>query len=127
MPAVKALDFNEEIREKLLLMSTIAGIVIAQAGTSLPHACGYMPTYERGIPHGRANAIFTTLFLTFLALTALKASMTSLSLCWSQERSLRRLMLRDIQTCLCQLPESLRFIRIRLHAGRFMKCIKRAC
>ncbi len=63
MPAVKALDFNEEIREKLLLMSTIAGIVIAPAGTSLPHACGYMPTYERGIPHGRANAIFTRAYL----------------------------------------------------------------
>ena len=63
IPAIKALDFNLEIREKLLLMSTIAGIVIAQAGTSLPHACGYMPTYEKHIPHGRANAIFTRAYL----------------------------------------------------------------
>ena len=63
IPAIKSLDFTEEIREKLLLMSTIAGIVIAQAGTSLPHACGYMPTYEKHIPHGRANAIFTRAYL----------------------------------------------------------------
>ncbi|MDD5945521.1 MAG: iron-containing alcohol dehydrogenase family protein [Clostridia bacterium] len=63
MPAIKAHDFTPEIREKLLLMSTIAGIVIAQAGTSLPHACGYMPTYEKGIAHGRANAIFTRAYL----------------------------------------------------------------
>ena len=63
IPAIKALDFNYEIREKLILMSTMAGMVIAQAGTSLPHACGYMPTYEKGIPHGRANAIFTIAYL----------------------------------------------------------------
>lgn len=63
IPAIKELKFTEEVREKLLLMSTIAGIVIAQAGTSLPHACGYMPTYEKGIPHGRANAIFTRAYL----------------------------------------------------------------
>lgn len=63
IPAIKNLKFDIEIREKLLLMSTIAGIVIAQAGTSLPHACGYMPTYEKGIPHGRANAIFTRAYL----------------------------------------------------------------
>lgn len=63
IPAIKSLDFNVEIREKLLLMSTIAGIVIAQGGTSLPHACGYMPTYEKHIPHGRANAIFTRAYL----------------------------------------------------------------
>lgn len=63
IPEIKTLDFTEEIREKLLLMSTIAGIVIAQAGTSLPHACGYMPTYEKHIPHGRANAIFTRAYL----------------------------------------------------------------
>jgi len=63
IPAIKALDFSEEVREKLLLMSTIAGIVIAQGGTSLPHACGYMPTYEKHIPHGRANAIFTRAYL----------------------------------------------------------------
>ena len=63
IPAIKALKFDFETREKLMLMSTIAGMVIAQAGTSLPHAAGYMPTYERKIPHGRANAIFTRAYL----------------------------------------------------------------
>ena len=63
IPAIRELKFTPEIREKLILMSTIAGIVIAQAGTSLPHACGYMPTYEKHIPHGRANAIFTRAYL----------------------------------------------------------------
>lgn len=63
IPALKEKSYNADIREKLMLVSTIAGFVIAQAGTSLPHAMGYYLTYEKGVPHGRANGILTKAYL----------------------------------------------------------------
>lgn len=56
-------SFNSETREKLLIASTVAGMVITQAQTSLPHAMGYYLTYFKNIPHGRANAIFMKAYL----------------------------------------------------------------
>ncbi len=50
-------DCSLEVREKLLLASTMAGMVISQTGTSLPHGMGYPLTYEKGVPHGTANGI----------------------------------------------------------------------
>lgn len=50
-------DCSLEVREKLLLASTLAGMVISQTGTSLPHGMGYPLTYEKGVPHGTANGI----------------------------------------------------------------------
>lgn len=61
--ALKARKYDSEIREKLMLASTIGGMAIAQAGTSLPHALGYYLTYEKQIPHGRANGIVTQAYL----------------------------------------------------------------
>ncbi|GAA0180739.1 iron-containing alcohol dehydrogenase family protein [Clostridium sediminicola] len=49
--------YSFEIREKLLLMSTLGGLVIAQCGTSLPHGMGYHLTYFHGVPHGKANGL----------------------------------------------------------------------
>lgn len=46
-----------EHREKLLLASTIAGMVISQTGTGLPHGMGYPLTYYKKLPHGTANGI----------------------------------------------------------------------
>lgn len=63
IPSLKSRTYSPEIREKLLLASTIAGMVIAQAGTSLPHAMGYFLTYEKGIPHGRSNGILVKAYL----------------------------------------------------------------
>lgn len=63
IPALKKREYSLEIREQLMLASTIAGIVIAQAGTSLPHAMGYYLTYEKNIPHGRANGLLTKAYL----------------------------------------------------------------
>lgn len=63
IPSLKEKVYSFEIREKLMLASTIAGIVIAQAGTSLPHAMGYYLTYEKKVPHGRANGILTKAYL----------------------------------------------------------------
>lgn len=49
--------FTYEVREKLMLASTIAGMAIAQTGTSLPHGMGYYLTYYKGVPHGYANGV----------------------------------------------------------------------
>ena len=38
-----------------MMASTIAGMVIAQTGTSLPHGMGYALSYFKGLPHGLAN------------------------------------------------------------------------
>lgn len=61
--ALKHRDFQYEIREKLLIASTLAGMVIAQTGTSLPHGMGYALTYFNGIPHGRANGLLLKEYL----------------------------------------------------------------
>ncbi|MBM7559379.1 iron-containing alcohol dehydrogenase family protein [Marinitoga litoralis] len=49
---------NLEYREKLAIASSLAGIVIAQTGTILPHSLGYRITIHKGIRHGQATAIF---------------------------------------------------------------------
>ncbi|MEG0295517.1 MAG: iron-containing alcohol dehydrogenase family protein [Clostridium sp.] len=46
-----------EEREKLMMASTLGGIVIAQTGTSIPHGMGYALTYFKGLPHGIANGV----------------------------------------------------------------------
>lgn len=55
--------FAKEIREKLIIASTLAGMVIAQSGTSLPHGMGYPLTYYHNIAHGKANGILLKSFL----------------------------------------------------------------
>ncbi|MCB2292112.1 iron-containing alcohol dehydrogenase [Clostridium algoriphilum] len=62
---IREKDFNCLVREKLMLASTIAGMVIAQSGTSLPHRMGYALTYFHNIPHGKANGIFLKSYLEF--------------------------------------------------------------
>ncbi|MGV8980335.1 iron-containing alcohol dehydrogenase family protein [Clostridium sp.] len=62
---IKEKDFTYAVREKLMVASTIAGMVIAQAGTSLPHAMGYSLTYFHNIPHGKANGVLLKSYLEF--------------------------------------------------------------
>ncbi|SHE36645.1 alcohol dehydrogenase [Marinitoga hydrogenitolerans DSM 16785] len=52
---------NIEFREKLAIASTLAGMVIAQTGTILPHAMGYRITIHKKIRHGQATALFLPL------------------------------------------------------------------
>ncbi|WP_129409076.1 iron-containing alcohol dehydrogenase family protein [Marinitoga lauensis] len=52
---------NIEYREKLAIASTLAGMVIAQTGTILPHSLGYRITIHKGIRHGQATAMFLPL------------------------------------------------------------------
>ena len=50
-------------RAFLMRSSVLAGMSIAQSGTSLPHALSYTLTYDIGIPHGRAVGYFLPGFL----------------------------------------------------------------
>lgn len=54
------------MRETLLYASTLAGMVIAQTGTTAVHAMGYSLTYFKGIDHGVANGILLGRYLRFL-------------------------------------------------------------
>jgi alcohol dehydrogenase class IV len=57
-------DFNT--REQLLYASLLAGIVIAQTGTTALHAMGYSLTYFKKIEHGRANGLLIADYLQYL-------------------------------------------------------------
>lgn len=61
--SIKNRVFDFDVREKLLWISTLAGIVIAQSGTSLPHGMGYALTYNKGLKHGMANGILLAAYL----------------------------------------------------------------
>ncbi len=63
----QALD--EAVREDLLYGSLLAGIVIAQTGTTLIHAMGYQLTYYKGLTHGRANAKLFPYFMQLMEQT----------------------------------------------------------
>lgn len=56
-----------ENRETLLYASTLAGMVIAQSGTTAVHAMGYSLTYFKGLDHGVANGRLLAQYLRFVA------------------------------------------------------------
>lgn len=47
-----------DIREKLMYISMLGGMVISHTGTTIMHGLGYSLTYYKGIQHGTANGIF---------------------------------------------------------------------
>ncbi len=58
---------DSALRERLLLGSTLAGMVISVTGTSFVHSSGYPLTYFEGIPHGEANAYFLADFVAYMS------------------------------------------------------------
>lgn len=50
----------------LLYSSTLAGMVIANTGTTVVHAMGYSLTYYKDISHGRANGLLLGRYLEFV-------------------------------------------------------------
>ena len=58
-------SFPFKKREQLLLASALAGMVIAQTGTVLPHSMGYLFTINWGTDHGRANGLLMESFLSW--------------------------------------------------------------
>lgn len=55
--------FDEKVREKLTQCSLLAGMVIAQTGTTIVHHMGYSLTYFKDIDHGRANGLLLAEYL----------------------------------------------------------------
>ena len=53
--------------EKLLFASSLAGMAIAHTGTVVVHSMGYLLTYHKDVPHGRANALLLPGFLKLCA------------------------------------------------------------
>lgn len=56
-------DEAEDTYERLMLVANIAGIAIAQTGTSIPHALSYELTYHHGVPHGIACGYFLAAYM----------------------------------------------------------------
>lgn len=54
---------TDEDRSYLMRSSTLAGMSIAQSGTTVPHALSYNLTYDLAIAHGRAVGYFLPGFL----------------------------------------------------------------
>ncbi len=67
--ALRSGELSFKVREKLLYASMLAGIVIAQTGTSIVHSMGYPLTYYKNIDHGRANGLLLSAFLDFVGKT----------------------------------------------------------
>lgn len=55
--------YSAESRQNLLHASTLAGMVIANTGTTAVHGMGYSLTYFHDVPHGRANGLLLPAFL----------------------------------------------------------------
>ena len=57
-PALLSDHVTDEDRDRMMLTSTLAGMAITHAGTTLPHGLSYFLTYEMHIPHGQAVGYF---------------------------------------------------------------------
>ena len=56
-------EITDDARARLMRASALAGMTIAQTGTALPHALGYIITYDTGLAHGPACGLFLAGFL----------------------------------------------------------------
>ena len=58
-------ELNTENALTLMNSSALAGMSIAQTGTTIPHALSYILTYRGNVPHGAAVGIFQPNYLRF--------------------------------------------------------------
>jgi len=56
---------TQEGAQRLMNASALAGMSIAQTGTTIPHSLSYLLTYEAHIPHGAAVGAFQSNYLRF--------------------------------------------------------------
>lgn len=56
-------DNDPEAMKAFMRASTLAGMAIAQTGTSIAHSMGYPLTYEHGVAHGKANGVLMGVYL----------------------------------------------------------------
>lgn len=64
-PALLKGEYSADSRQNLLEGASLAGMVIANTGTTPVHGMGYSLTYFHGVPHGRANGLLLPAFLKF--------------------------------------------------------------
>lgn len=64
LPAAR--DGRADAKASLLYAASLAGIVIDHTATTMLHAMGYYLTLRHGVPHGRANAVFLPVLLSYL-------------------------------------------------------------
>lgn len=64
----RAVENGEDLdaRAAMLYAAAVAGMVIAQTGTTALHAFGYYLTLHYGVPHGRANGALLGQYLEFI-------------------------------------------------------------
>lgn len=64
----KAVENGQDLdaRAAMLYAAAVAGMVIAQTGTTALHAFGYYLTLHYGVPHGRANGALLGQYLEFI-------------------------------------------------------------
>ena len=104
---------SSSLRDSLMLGSTLAGMVIAQTGTTALHAMGYALTLFRNIDHGRANGLLMAAYLSFVAQTHPNQAAEALSaMGFSDIRALD-----DVLTCLLGEKETLSSKEISDYAG----------
>ncbi len=65
LPRAVASAEDLQARSQVLYASMLAGMVIAQTGTTLLHGMGYAPTTKYGIPHGLSNGVLMPQVMAF--------------------------------------------------------------
>ncbi len=65
LPLLLKNNIKEQQRDELMYMAMLGGMVITHTGTTIVHGLGYQLTYNRDIPHGRANAVFMEQYLRY--------------------------------------------------------------
>ena len=64
-PYIEGKSLTPSAAQMLMDASTLAGMSIAQTGTTIPHALSYLLTYQGGVPHGVAVGAFQANYLQF--------------------------------------------------------------
>lgn len=110
---------TEEERARLSYGAVLAGLVIGQTGTSIPHALGYALTYFKDVPHGRATGMFLPAYLYFnLNSQAADRAQTVLDVSGFSDEAHFTAVMRQLagEPPCCSEAEKQRFLEICLQA-----------
>lgn len=92
LPLLKDETKTSEIREKLMYVSFLGGLVITQTGVTIMHGMGYCFTCFKDVSHGRANAFLLPAYLDYvgkIAKTKIDKAMKEMGLSSAAEFLLR--------------------------------------
>ncbi len=65
IPALLSGMITEEVRNQLMYVSMLGGMVISHTGVTIAHGMGYCYTFFYGIPHGRANGLLMNEYIKY--------------------------------------------------------------